>query len=157
MPGFNPLARSAAVRSLSVLCVAVLAVAATAPCARAQSNDRLVGYVDSVVNAAITAHKTVGASVAIMKGGRIVLARGYGLADMENDVPATEQTVYRIGSITKQFTAAAIMRLAEQGKLSIDDTVQKFLPAFPTQGNRVTIRHLLTHTSGIASYTGLKQ
>ncbi len=157
MSGYNPFARPTAFFSVAAVCAGVLAVAATAPSARAQSSDRLAGYVDSVVNAAITAHRTVGASVAIMKGGRVVLARGYGLADMENDVPATEQTVYRIGSITKQFTAAAIMRLAEQGKLSIDDTLQKFLPTFSTQGNRVTIRHLLTHTSGIASYTGLKQ
>ena len=70
-------------------------------------------------------------------------------------MPATAETVYRIGSITKQFTSAAIMRLMEQGKLSLDDTLQKFLPNFPTQGNRVTVRHLLNHTSGIKSYTSL--
>ncbi|MHB1328438.1 MAG: serine hydrolase domain-containing protein, partial [Gemmatimonadales bacterium] len=70
-------------------------------------------------------------------------------------VPATAETVYRIGSVTKQFTAAAIMRLMEQGKLSLDDTLQKFLPSFPTQGNRVTVRQLLNHTSGIKSYTSL--
>jgi CubicO group peptidase (beta-lactamase class C family) len=63
--------------------------------------------------------------------------------------------VYRIGSITKQFTAAAILQLMEQGKLSLDDTIQRFLPEYHAQGHRVTIRHLLTHTSGIKSYTGL--
>jgi CubicO group peptidase (beta-lactamase class C family) len=135
----------------------VLSVLAIVPQAHAQSSDGLAAYVDSVVKAAITAHKTVGASVAVVKGGRTLLAKGYGLADMENDVPATDETVYRIGSITKQFTAAAIMRFVEQGKISLDDTLQKFFPTYDTKGNRVTIRHLLTHTSGIASYTGLKQ
>ena len=125
--------------------------------ASAQGRDdrALISYVDSVARAAIAEHRTPGVSVAIVKHGRTVLAKGYGYSDLENDVPATQQTVYRIGSITKQFTAASIMRLAEQGKLSLDDTLQKFLPQIPTQGNRVTIRHLLNHTSGIRSYTSL--
>jgi CubicO group peptidase (beta-lactamase class C family) len=125
----------------------------------AQAQDRtdraLVSYVDSVAKAAVAEHRTPGVSIAIMKHGKTVLAKGYGDADLENDVPATASTVYRIGSITKQFTAAAIMRLVEQGKLSLDDTLRKFLPDYPTQGNRVTIRHLLNHTSGIKSYTSL--
>jgi len=115
----------------------------------------LVHYVDSVATAAVAEHRTAGVSVAVVKNGRTVLAKGYGFADLENDVPATPETVYRIGSITKQFTSAAIMRLMEQGKLSLDDTLQKFLPNFPAQGNRVTVRHLLNHTSGIKSYTSL--
>jgi len=127
---------------------------ATARVAHAQDK-ALVSYVDSVANAAVAQHRTPGVSVAVVKRGKTVLAKGYGFADLENDVPATAETVYRVGSITKQFTSAAIMRLAEQGKLSIDDTLQKFLPSFPTQGNRVTIRHLLNHTSGIKSYTSL--
>jgi len=112
---------------------------ATARVAHAQDK-ALVSYVDSVANAAVAQHRTPGVSVAVVKRGKTVLAKGYGFADLENDVPATAETVYRVGSITKQFTSAAIMRLAEQGKLSIDDTLQKFLPSFPTQGNRVTIR-----------------
>ena len=123
--------------------------------ARAQDTRALVRYVDSVANDAVAQHRTAGVSVAVVKNGRTVLAKGYGFADLENDVPATAETVYRIGSITKQFTAAGIMRLIEQGKLSLDDTLQKFLPNFPTQGNRVTVRHLLNHTSGIKSYTSL--
>ena len=115
----------------------------------------LVSYVDSVANAAVADHRTPGLAVAIVKRGKIVVAKGYGYADLENDVPATAETVFRIGSITKQFTAAGIMRLEEQGKLSLDDTLQKFLPNYPTQGNRVTIRHLLNHTSGIKNYTTL--
>jgi CubicO group peptidase (beta-lactamase class C family) len=129
-------------------------VLATSP-ARAQDTRALVRYVDSVANAAVAGRRTAGVSVAIVKNGRTVLAKGYGFADLENDVPATAETVYRIGSVTKQFTSAAIMRLVEQGKVSLDDTLQKFLPSFPTQGNRVTVRHLLNHTSGIKSYTSL--
>lgn len=134
---------------------ALLACALATRAARAQDTRALVQYVDSVATAAIVEHRTAGVSVAVVKNGRTILAKGYGFADLENDVPATAETVYRIGSITKQFTSAAIMRLMEQGKLSLDDTLQKFLPNFPTQGNRVTVRHLLNHTSGIKSYTSL--
>ena len=134
---------------------ALLAGALATPAAHAQDSRALVHFVDSVAGAAVAEHRTAGVSVAIVRNGRPILAKGYGFADLENDVPATAETVYRIGSITKQFTSAAIMRLMEQGKLSLDDTLQKFLPNFPTQGNRVTIRHLLNHTSGIKSYTSL--
>jgi CubicO group peptidase (beta-lactamase class C family) len=134
---------------------ALLAGALATSTARAQDARALLQYVDSVSNAAVAEQRTAGVSVAIAKNGRTILAKGYGFADLENDVPAKAETVYRIGSVTKQFTSAAIMRLMEQGKLTLDDTVQKFLPNFPTQGNRVTIRHLLNHTSGIRSYTSL--
>ena len=97
----------------------------------------------------------VGFSVAISRRGEILHARGYGRAEVEHNVDAKGDTVFRIGSITKQFTAAAIMRLIEQGKLSLDDELSQFFPEFPTQGHTVTIRHLLTHTSGIKSYTGV--
>lgn len=121
----------------------------------AQDTPALVRYADSVAKAAVAERRTAGVSVAIVKNGETILARGYGFADVENDVPATTETVYRIGSLTKQFTAAAIMRLMEQGRLSLDDTLQKFLPSYDTQGNRVTVRHLLSHTSGIRSYTSM--
>jgi CubicO group peptidase (beta-lactamase class C family) len=134
--------------------LAALLLAAAAASAHAQDK-ALVSYVDSVANAAVAQHRTPGVSVAVVKRGRTVLAKGYGYADLENDIPATAETVYRIGSITKQFTSSAIMRLVEQGKLSLDDTLQKFLPTYDTKGNRVTVRHLLNHTSGIKSYTSL--
>ena len=134
---------------------ALLVGALATSAARAQDTRALVHYVDSVAGAAVAEHRTAGVSVAVVKNGRTILAKGYGFADLENDVPATPETVYRIGSITKQFTSAAIIRLMEQGKLSLDDTLQKFLPDFPAQGNRVTVRHLLNHTSGIKSYTSL--
>jgi CubicO group peptidase (beta-lactamase class C family) len=93
-----------------------------------------------------------GAAVLVAENGKIVFEKGYGLANIEHCVPVTPDTKFRIGSITKQFTAAAILKLVEEGKLSLDDKVSKFIPDFP-RGDIVTIHHLLTHTSGIHSYT----
>jgi CubicO group peptidase (beta-lactamase class C family) len=96
-----------------------------------------------------------GAAVAIERGGEVIHSAGYGLANIEWSIAITPTTVFRIGSITKQFTAAAIMRLAEGGKLSIDDPIEAYLPDYPVAGRRITLRHLLTHTSGIKNYTAL--
>ena len=96
-----------------------------------------------------------GAAVAVRQRGELIHVAGYGLANVEWGIPIDADTVFRIGSITKQFTAAAIMRLAEAGKLSIDDPIEAHLPDYPVNGRRITVRHLLNHTSGIKSYTGL--
>jgi len=118
--------------------------------------DELVSKIDSLAEAALTEGLGVGLSIGVKRGDDLLLAKGYGLADIENAVPATAETVYRIGSLTKQFTAAAIMQLVERGEIGLDDPVTKFLPYLSTQGHEVTIRHLLTQTSGIwdPSYTG---
>lgn len=91
-----------------------------------------------------------GFSVAVARDGQILFSGGYGHADVESGVAPTAETVYRIGSVTKQMTAAVIMRLVEQGKISLDDPITKYMPQYPTQGHTITIRHLLNHTSGIA-------
>jgi CubicO group peptidase (beta-lactamase class C family) len=96
-----------------------------------------------------------GAAMAIQRGGEVIHSAGYGLANIEWNMPITPTTVFRIGSITKQFTAAAILRLAEHGRLSIDDPIEAHLPDYPVAGRRITLRHLLTHTSGIKNYTAL--
>ncbi len=111
--------------------------------------------IEKVVKDDLASGKSASYAVAVVKDGRLILARGYGFADLENDVPATAETVYRLGSITKQFTSMAIMQLAEAGKLSVDDELTKFLPDYPTQKHKVTIHHLLNHTSGIKSYTSV--
>ena len=95
---------------------------------------------------------TSGVAVLIARDGEIVFQGGFGLADLEKKTPVTVETKFRIGSITKQFTAAAVLRLAEQGKLAVSEPLSKFFPDFP-RGGEVTLRHLLTHTSGIHSYT----
>jgi D-alanyl-D-alanine carboxypeptidase len=98
-----------------------------------------------------------GAAVIVVRDGKVVLRKGYGRANMELGVPIEPDMVFRIGSITKQFTAVAILMLAEQEKLSLDDDITKFLPDYPTKGQKITIEHLLTHTSGIKSYTSLPE
>jgi D-alanyl-D-alanine carboxypeptidase len=98
-----------------------------------------------------------GASVIVVRDGKVILRKGYGKANMELGVPIEPDMVFRIGSITKQFTAVAILMLAEQGKLSLEDDITKFLPDYPTNGQKITVEHLLTHTSGIKSYTSLPE
>jgi CubicO group peptidase (beta-lactamase class C family) len=98
-----------------------------------------------------------GISVVVVNKGKVLLTRGYGYADPETKTPATPATVYEIGSMTKQFTAAAVMILAEQGKISLDDAIAKYLGTLPPDWNKITVRHLLTHTSGIAEFTALPE
>jgi len=92
-------------------------------------------------------------SVLLAKGGKVILERGYGLANIELGVANKPGTKFRLGSITKQFTAAAILQLQEEGKLRVGDTISKYIPGSPAAWSRVTVHHLLTHTSGIHSYT----
>ena len=97
-----------------------------------------------------------GASVIVVKEGRTLFRQGYGMANLELEVKIKPEMVFRLGSITKQFTAAAILMLEEEGKLSVTDSITKHLPSYPTQGHTITIEHLLTHTPGIVSYTGIQ-
>jgi CubicO group peptidase (beta-lactamase class C family) len=96
-----------------------------------------------------------GACVAVLQDGVPVCRRAYGLADLESRSPATTVTNYRLASLTKQFTAAAILLLAEEGRLSIDDPVRKWLPTLPQAADAMAVRHLLTHTSGLIDYEDL--
>jgi CubicO group peptidase (beta-lactamase class C family) len=100
-----------------------------------------------------TAGDSPGAAVLVAQNGKIIYQKGFGFANLEHRVPVTVETKFRIGSITKQFTAAAIMKLQEAGLLQVQDALSKYMPDYP-RGNEVTIHHLLTHTSGIHSYTG---
>jgi D-alanyl-D-alanine carboxypeptidase len=113
----------------------------------------LVSRIDSLANAFIKNTHTPAVSVAVLRGSDTIVMKGYGEASVEAHRAATASTVYRIGSITKQFTSAEIMRLVERGKLSLDDPMSKYLPDVPLHGHTVTIRQLLNHTSGIHSYT----
>lgn len=94
-----------------------------------------------------------GMAVVIQQGRNIIYSGAYGKANIELNVPLTSKSVFRIGSLTKQFTGAAIMMLQEQGKLSIQDDIHKYIPDFPTKGNMIKITHLLSHTSGLGDYT----
>jgi D-alanyl-D-alanine carboxypeptidase len=110
---------------------------------------------DEYVRAQMRERHVPGAAIAVVKNGKIVKAEGYGLANVELNVPATKETVFEIGSVSKQITAAAIMLLVEEGKINTDEKISKYLPTAPEAWKNVTVRNLLTHTSGIKSYTGL--
>jgi CubicO group peptidase (beta-lactamase class C family) len=103
--------------------------------------------------------KTSGPGVAVLvaQKDKILYHKAFGMAHIELGVPLRSDHVLRIGSVSKQFTAAAILRLAEQGKLSLQDDLRKFVPDYPTQGKTITVEHLLTHSSGIKSYTDMPQ
>ncbi len=117
----------------------------------------LATRLDAAVTAALGATQIAAASVTVVHQGETVLSRGYGLADVEAKLPAAADTIYRIGSITKSFTAVAILALAAQGKLALDEPVTTYRPGYDTHGKTITLRHLLTHTSGIKGYTELEE
>lgn len=94
-----------------------------------------------------------GAAVLIAQNNQVVYLKSFGMANLEANSSLSPQHIFRIGSVTKQFTAVAILKLAEEGKLSLQDPVTKYLPDYPTRGQQITLEHLLTHTSGIPSYT----
>jgi CubicO group peptidase (beta-lactamase class C family) len=96
-----------------------------------------------------------GCSVAIYKGGRIDYARGYGLASLEHDLPITPDSVFYVGSLSKQFTAMAAALAIQQGRLGLDDPIRKHLPELPDYATRITVRHLIHHTSGLRDYNTL--
>lgn len=108
--------------------------------------------VDDYVRGVMEKKKIPGVSVAIVRDGTIVKAEGYGFANLELDAKATADTIYQSGSTGKQFTAAGILLLAEDGKLGLDDRLSKHFPEGPAAWHRITIRHLLTHTSGLKDY-----
>jgi len=93
-----------------------------------------------------------GCALGIMKDGELIYSKGYGLANLEYDIPNSSKSVFRIASTSKQFTAACVVLLAEQGKLSLDDKLNQFFPEFPDYAKTISIRHLLNHTSGIRDY-----
>jgi D-alanyl-D-alanine carboxypeptidase len=105
--------------------------------------------VDDYINAQMLRRHIPGLSLAVVRDGKIIKVKGYGLANVETNSPATPETVYKIASISKQFLAAGIMLLVEEGKIGLDDKVSKYLDGTPETWREITIRHMLTHTSGL--------
>jgi CubicO group peptidase (beta-lactamase class C family) len=131
--------------------VAGLALSLLSPIALlAQDID--VARADKIVQSFVASSQFMG-SVLVARDGQILVDKGYGYADLEWQVPNTPETKFRLGSMTKQFTAAAILLLEERGKLSTDDLVKKYMPDTPAAWDKMTIYHLLTHTSGIPNFT----
>ncbi len=135
-------------RLLTVLALVVSA----APLSAQSDRAALVRRLDSLSRAWLAMGPSAGVSYAVVRGSDTLLLGALGERDHEGALPATSSTVYRIGSITKQFTSAAIMQLVEQGRMSLGDPLTKYLPEYP-QWRSITVRQLLNHTSGIHSYT----
>lgn len=112
-----------------------------------------VELIDEIMMAPIRDGQIAGASAAVVHRGETIAVRGYGWANLELRVPTPENAIYEIGSITKQFTSAGLLQMQEQGLVDLDADMATYLPDFPTQGNRITVRELLDHTSGIRGYT----
>ncbi len=132
---------------------ALAALAGAAPLAAQADRATLVAAADSMAAAAIDAGDVAGMSIAVLRGADTLLLAAYGSADLELDVPTPDDAVYEIGSVTKQFTAASMLLLQEEGKLSLDDDLSRWLPDYPLGGRSLPLRRLLDHTSGIKGYT----
>ena len=141
--------------AIPTLLAAVVLTAGATPMDRhpPPSPEAIRAHVDSVATAALEKGPGAGLTIGIVRGADSLVWRGYGKANVELDVPAGPLTVYRIGSVTKQFTAALVLREAEAGRLSLDDPLSKYVPDYDTHGKTVTLRELLRHTAGVPNYT----
>src|SRR5579862_6942763 len=140
-------ALSVSTASLLLACACGVTVAGT-------SDEKAVAAVDEVFSD-LTKPGSPGCALAVYRDGRILYSKGYGLANIEENVAITPQTVFDIGSTSKQFTAASILLLEQQGKLSVQDDIRKYVPEIPDYGHKITILNLLNHTSGIRDYLTL--
>lgn len=131
--------------------VAIVAMAAPAAAADTKA---IAAAIDRAASDAVKTGQSPGLQVAVFKDGAPVLVKGYGSADLELGVPVTNDKVFRIGSVTKQFTAVALVKLQEEGKLSLDDKLSRYFPDFPRAGD-ITLAQMLHHTSGLFSYTDI--
>ena len=134
-------------RSLAVTLLAALAVGCS------QHTD---SSLDGIVAQYASQGRFMG-TVLVARGDEVLLRKGYGFADLEENIPNAPSTKFRLGSLTKQFTAASILLLQERGKLTVEDRVRKYVPEAPQSWENISLVHLLTHTSGIADFTGFAE
>ena len=113
---------------------------------------RSTARIDNYVRSELQKQGIPGISLAVIKNGRIILAKGYGLANVEHQVPVKPETVFQSGSVGKQFTAMAVMMLVEEGKINLEDKITKYFADAPAAWQNITVRHLLTHTAGTTDY-----
>lgn len=132
------------------IAIVLLVASVGAASLQAQSNPR----VDSIF-AAFDKRDSPGCAVSVVDSGRTVFEKGYGMASLEHDVPITPSSAFYAASVSKQFTAFAVAMLAQQGKLSLDDDIRKWIPEVPSFGKTITVRNLIHHTSGLRDYFGL--
>ena len=136
------------------LTVAVLGfVSAAVPAAAQTSRADRIALMDSIAESPVLEGRVAGLAVAVVRGADTLLMKSYGMADLEWRIPMPMDAVFEIGSVTKQFTAAAILKLRDEGKLDLDADLSQYLPEFNTRGNRIPVRRLLDHTSGMKGAT----
>ena len=136
-----------------VCALMIATIGIDAQAAASMTNTQRDNYVDALMSR--YAGDVPGASLLVIKDGKTVIRRGYGIADMEKHIKATPATNYRLASVTKQFTAAGILRLNQDGKLHLDDSIRRFLPELPASDAAITVRDLLCHRSGLIDYEDL--
>jgi CubicO group peptidase (beta-lactamase class C family) len=136
-----------------IVTAVLLAALATGAASSRQPPPINAAQVDALIHAEMERQHIPGVAVAIVRAGTVVKAQGYGLANVEHQVPVTPDTIFQSGSLGKMFTAVAVMLQVEDGKLSLSDPIAKFFPGAPAAWTSITVRHLLTHTSGIPDYT----
>jgi CubicO group peptidase (beta-lactamase class C family) len=137
---------------LAIFALLTLGVTATLPKSAEVSDDSASQKVDAYIASEIHKEKMPGLALAVIRDGKIIKAQGYGLSNVELNVPVKPETIFQTGSVGKQFTATAVMMLVEEGKVSLDDKISKYFPESPAAWKDITVRHLLTHTSGITDY-----
>lgn len=142
-------------RHVIPLAALFMTAASTSSAQPTRSRAQMIAAIDSIAEARLKEGRVAGMTIGVVRGNDTLVLKGYGYADLEFDIPTPPRAIYEIGSVTKQFTAAAVLQLADEGKLSLDDEITKYLPDYPTQGHRITVRRLLDHTSGIKGYTEL--
>ena len=137
---------------MGFIAAAVATFAAITAQSKPPDSGHLAASIDKAAAATIAAHQSPGLQVAVIKDGRVILVKSYGSANLEQAVPVSNDSVFRVGSVTKQFTAAALLLLAEEGKLSLQDKLSKYYANFP-RADDINLEEMLHHTSGIHSYT----
>nr|MBP9108395.1 beta-lactamase family protein [Pyrinomonadaceae bacterium] len=116
------------------------------------AQDPLITEIDLFVTGEMMRQRTPGISIAVVKDGKPMLVKGYGFANIEHQILVKPETIFQSGSVGKQFTAMAVMMLVEEGKVALDEKLAKYIPDVPATWSGITVRHLLTHTSGLGDY-----
>lgn len=140
----------------SIVLLFIIVSIATVAQPLSKADKQLLASFDTLLMTAFKPNEP-GAAAIISRKGQVIYKKAFGMADMELNVPMQADMIFRIGSISKQFTGVAILQLVEKRKLSLQDDIKKFIPDYPTHGYTITVEHLLTHTSGIKSYTGMTE
>ena len=141
------------VREIALILVGTLFLT-VASAAQVPDKEKVIGAADRAFEKAAKAYVAPGpgCAVGVSLNGEPVFEKAFGLAEMEHNIPNTPQTIFESGSVAKQFTAASIVLLQQDGKLKIDDPVRKYIPELPDYGKPLTIRHILTHTAGLRDW-----